>query len=60
MLWLVGSGLLVIWLILKFILHKGGFVHLLLLCGFSILVVQIVAYRKTKYEKDAASSHDRG
>jgi hypothetical protein len=52
--WLVGTSLLVIWFILRFVLHKGGFVHALLLGGFSILVVQFVAYRKTKYERDSS------
>ena len=50
MLWLVGSGLLVIWFVLKFLLHKGGFVNLLVLIGVSLLVIQFAAYRKTKYQ----------
>jgi hypothetical protein len=58
MLWLVGSGLLIIWLVLKFLFHKGGFVHVLFLCGVSVLVVQIAAYRKAQYQK--ASSHRGG
>jgi hypothetical protein len=52
--WLVGTSLLVIWFILRFILHKGGFVHVLFLTGFSLLVVQFVAYRKTKYQRDSS------
>jgi hypothetical protein len=52
--WLVGTSLLVIWFILTFVLHKGGFVHALLLGGFSVLVVQFVAYRKTKYQRDSS------
>jgi hypothetical protein len=51
MLWFVGSGLIVIWFVLKFLFHKGGFVHLLFLCGVSVLVVQIAAYRKAQYQK---------
>ena len=51
MLWWVGSGLLLVWFILTFVLHKRGFVHMLLLAGISILIVQIAAYRKAKYQQ---------
>ena len=47
MLWWIGSGLLVAWLIM-FIVHPSGWIHLLLLSGISVLVVQVAAYRKTK------------
>ena len=47
MLWKIGSGLLVAWLIML-IVHPSGWIHLLLLSGISVLVVQIAAYRKTK------------
>jgi len=50
--WIAGSSLLVVWFILKFVFHKGGFIHVLLLCGISILVIQFVAYRKTRYQRD--------
>jgi hypothetical protein len=50
MLWWAGSILLAIWFALTFILHKRGFVHILLLSGISVLVVQFVAYRKTRYQ----------
>ena len=46
--WIPSAVILTIWLVLKFVLHKGGYVHILLLLGLSILVVQIVAYRKTR------------
>jgi hypothetical protein len=49
--WIVGSGLLIVWFILKFVFHKGGFVHMLLLAGITILVIQFVAYRKTRYQR---------
>lgn len=52
MLWWVGSGLLVVWLILL-VVHPRGWIHLLLLSGISLFVIQIAAYRKTK---DAARS----
>lgn len=50
MLWWIGSGLLAAWFTLRFILHQRGWVHILLLCGISVLVVQIAAYRKTNFE----------
>lgn len=50
MLQLVVSGLvLAAWFVLKFVLHKGVYVHILLLLGLSILVVYITAYRNTRY-----------
>ena len=50
MLWWIGSGLLFVWFLHTFILHKRGWVHILLLSGISVLVVQFVAYRKTRYQ----------
>jgi hypothetical protein len=47
MLWWIGSGLLVAWLILLLV-HPSGWIHLLLLAGITVLVVQIAAHRKTK------------
>lgn len=49
--WVLSAALLLVWFILKFLLHKGGFVHILLLASISIFVVQLTAYRKTKYQK---------
>lgn len=56
--WVVSSGILIIWLVLTFVLHKGGFIHILLLLGTSMLVVQIVAHRKTRYHR--IDSRDNG
>jgi len=50
MLWWIASGILLVWFLLTFILHKRGWVHILLLSGISVLVVQFVAYRKTRYQ----------
>ncbi len=52
--WWVGSGFLLVWFILTFALHKRGWVHILLLAGICILVVQIAAYRKAKYQQRSA------
>ena len=49
--WLVSALLLVIWFVLKFALHKGGFVHILLVTAISVAVVQLLADRKTRYHK---------
>ncbi len=54
MLWIVGAGLIVIWFFLKVLLHKGGFVHILLLAGISLLIIQFAAYRKSRYQRISA------
>ena len=54
--WVASALILTIWLVLKFVLHKGGYVHILLLLGLSILVVQIAAYRNTRYHARAADT----
>ena len=51
MLWWIGSGLLLGWLVMM-IFHPAGWMHLLLLSGISVLVIQIAAYRKTKAARD--------
>ena len=43
--------LMVVWLILKFILHKGGYVHMFLIAAITILVVQLIADRNARYHK---------
>ncbi len=52
--WIVSGSLLIIWFALKFFLHKGGYVHILLIAAISILVVQLIAYRKTQFHKNSA------
>ncbi len=52
MLWITGTLLLVIWLISKFLLHKGGMVHLLLFAAILFFVIQFAQDRRTKeYEQ---------
>ena len=53
--WALIAILFVVWFVLKFFLHKGGFVHILLLTAISILVVQLLADRKTRYQKNSSS-----
>ena len=39
MVWLVAIALFVAWFVGKFILGKGGFVHIILLCAVAVAVV---------------------
>jgi Flp pilus assembly protein TadB len=48
MLWVIGGGLVFVWLVLKFLLHQTGYVHLLLISGLCMLVVQLAAERRTR------------
>jgi hypothetical protein len=54
MLWWLATALLVAWSVLRFIAHKKGMVHLLLLSSIGLFVIQVMAYRKTKYQRDIA------
>ena len=51
MLWYIASGLFLVWLIM-YVTHPKGWIHLLLISSFSIFFVQILAYRKTKYQRE--------
>jgi hypothetical protein len=42
---LVAAALFVAWLVAKFVLGRGGFTHILLLCAVAIAVVQLVHER---------------
>ncbi|HZJ42433.1 MAG TPA: hypothetical protein VFD63_01600 [Pyrinomonadaceae bacterium] len=55
MLWWLSSGLIALWFVLAFLVHKRGWVHMLLLAGFAFLVIQIAAYRKTKYQRSLSN-----
>ncbi|HEY0544565.1 MAG TPA: DUF5670 family protein [Pyrinomonadaceae bacterium] len=45
MLWVVSAALLLVWVI-GLIFHKGGFLHILLLCAIAIILVQLIAGRR--------------
>lgn len=47
MLWWVGIGLILGWLILRLV-APSGWIPMLLLSGICVLIIQIAAYRKTK------------
>ena len=52
MLWYTGSLLLAAWLVLTFLLHKGGGIHILLFLAISFYLVQLAQDRRTKeYER---------
>lgn len=51
MLWVIGAGLIIGWVILTLFAPRG-WAPLLLLSGICVLIVQIAAYRKTKYSRD--------
>ncbi|MDQ3666169.1 MAG: hypothetical protein M3410_06155 [Acidobacteriota bacterium] len=52
MLWILGVALIAFWFVLKVILHKGGYSHILLLTGISLLIIQFAAYRRANYQKN--------
>jgi 1,4-dihydroxy-2-naphthoate octaprenyltransferase len=52
MLWYTGSGLLALWFVLAFLLHKHGAVHILLFLAISFYMIQLAQDRRTKEYKD--------
>jgi hypothetical protein len=48
MLWIAGSILVVIWLFEKFVLHKGGMIHVIVMIAISMFLIQFVQDRRTK------------
>jgi Family of unknown function (DUF5670) len=52
MLWIVGSIMMAVWLVLKFLLHKSGMVHVLLLVAIASFFIQLVQDLRTRaYER---------
>ena len=49
--WLAFKILIAIWLICKFVLHKGGYFHMILVAAIAIMVVQLMAERNARYHK---------
>jgi hypothetical protein len=54
MLWILGVALIAVWFVLRVFLQKGGFSHILLLSGISLLIVQFAAYRRANYQKNSS------
>lgn len=51
MLWVIGAGLILGWVILSLFAPRA-WSPLLLLSGITVLIIQIAAYRKTKRHGD--------
>ena len=51
MLWYTGSLLLLIWFVLKFVLHKGGGIHVLFFLALSFYLIQLAQDRRTRQYK---------
>ena len=56
MLWFTGSICLIIWFVLKVLLHKSGLVHGLLLATVALYVTQFVQDRRTRAYKAGPDS----
>lgn len=48
MLWIVGSVMVVIWFVEKFLFHKSGMVHVVLMIAVSMYLIQFVQDRRTR------------
>jgi hypothetical protein len=48
MLWIAGALTLLVWFILKFLVHKGNSVHVILLFAISCFVTQFIQDRRTR------------
>ena len=53
-LWFVSAALFLTWFVLTVFLHKSGMVHVLLLSGIAVFVVQFAAFRKARHHKNMA------
>ena len=51
--WIALAILMFLWFVLKFVAHKGGYVHMLLVAAIAIFVVQMIAQRKTAYHQNS-------
>jgi len=56
MLWLTGSLLLILWIVFKFLLHKSGMVHLLLMAAVILYVIQLAQDLRTREYKRSVDS----
>jgi hypothetical protein len=52
--WPAVAILFIVWLILKVGMGKGGFIHILLVTALSVAIVQIIADRKTRYQRKSS------
>lgn len=49
--WTISLVLALVWLVLTVLLHKSGYVHIILIAALSIFVVKLTGYRNTQYHK---------
>jgi hypothetical protein len=49
--WNAFTILMVLWILLKFVLGKGGYIHMIVVAAISIAVVELIAGRKNRYHK---------
>ena len=47
MLWWIGSGLVLLWIVMHFVAPRG-WTPMLLIAGVTLLIVQTAAYRRTR------------
>jgi uncharacterized membrane protein len=52
--WVFNILILIIWFVFKFVLHKGGYIHILLITAITIFVIQFLGYRKTRYHRTSS------
>jgi hypothetical protein len=52
--WPAVAVLLIVWFVLKFVMGKGGFIHILLVTALSVAIVQILTDRKTRYHRKSS------
>jgi hypothetical protein len=50
--WKLSAVLAIVWLVLTLLLHKGGYVHIILIAAISIFGVQLIAWRKAQYHRN--------
>ncbi len=49
--WFVFRLLMALWIIFKFALHWGGYVHLILIAAIVIMIVEVIAQRNARYHQ---------
>ena len=57
--WIAPLVLVIVWLVLTLLLHKGGYVHIILILAISIFVVKWTGDRNTQYHKAAESRKNK-
>jgi hypothetical protein len=48
MLWITGSIVFAVWLLAKFVFHKGGMIHVILIIALSLFIIQFAQDRRTR------------